>query len=111
MGGRASVHGTSVGDLAVADGPQTAAPRLPFARTLIPPETQEVAAFERDFATLVGAEHAVAVSSCTAALELALRALRLPRGARVATSTMTFCGAVHAIVHAGLSPVLVDIDP
>jgi dTDP-4-amino-4,6-dideoxygalactose transaminase len=124
MGGRASVHGASVD---VAGGPHKAPARIPFARTLIPPEAQEaasrvlssgwvttgpeVAGFEREFAALVGADHAVAVSSCTAALELALRALGLPRGARVATSTMTFCGAVHAIVHAGLSPVLVDIDP
>src|SRR5829696_1715753 len=127
MGGRTSVHRASGGDLAVSDGSQETATRIPFARTLIPPEAQEsaarvlssgwvttgpeVAAFEREFAALVGAGHAVAVSSCTAALELALRALGLPRGARVATPTMTFCGAVHAIVHAGLSPVLVDIDP
>ncbi|HEX9344115.1 MAG TPA: DegT/DnrJ/EryC1/StrS family aminotransferase [Actinomycetota bacterium] len=71
----------------------------------------EVAAFEREFAEWVHADHAVAVASCTAAIELALRALRLPRGAKVLTSTMTFCGAVHAIVHAGLVPVLADVDP
>jgi dTDP-4-amino-4,6-dideoxygalactose transaminase len=127
MGGRASVHGAVAGDAVPVVSPQEARPRIPFARTLIPPEAQaaasrvlssgwvstgpEVTAFEREFAAFVGADHAVAVSSCTAALELALRALGLPRGARVATSTMTFCGAVHAIVHAGLSPVLVDIDP
>src|SRR4029453_1952778 len=71
----------------------------------------EVAAFEREFAARVGAEHAVAVSSCTAAIQLGLRALRLPRGAKVLSPVMTFCGAVHAIVQAGLTPVLVDIDP
>ena len=70
----------------------------------------EVAAFENDFAAAVGAAKAVAVSSCTAAMELSLRALRLPPGAPVLTPTLTFCGAVHAIVHAGLRPVLVDID-
>src|SRR6266540_1663573 len=59
----------------------------------------------------VGAGNAVAVASCTAAIELSLRALGLPPGANVLTSTMTFCGAVHAIVHAGLVPVLADIDP
>jgi len=52
----------------------------------------------------------VAVSSCTAAIELSLRALRLPPGTPVLTPTLTFCGAVHAIVHAGLRPVLVDVD-
>lgn len=71
----------------------------------------EVAAFEREFAAWVRADHAVAVASCTAAIELSLRALRLERGAKVLSSTMTFCGAVHAIVHAGLTPVLADVDP
>jgi dTDP-4-amino-4,6-dideoxygalactose transaminase len=71
----------------------------------------EVALFEDEFAASVGAEFAVAVSSCTAGIELSLRALGLPAGAKVLTSAMTFCGAVHAIVHAGLQPVLVDIDP
>ena len=71
----------------------------------------EVTAFEREFATWVGAEHAVAVSSCTVAIQLALRALQLPPGSKVLSPVMTFCGAVHAIVHAGLTPVLVDVDP
>ena len=71
----------------------------------------EVTAFEREFATWVGAEHAVAVSSCTAAIQLGLRALRLPPGAKVLSPVMTFCGAVHAIVQAGLTPVLADVDP
>jgi dTDP-4-amino-4,6-dideoxygalactose transaminase len=72
---------------------------------------RETAAFETEFADYVGARHAVAVSSCTAAIELALRSLRLPAGSAVLTSTLTFCGAVQAIVHAGLRPVLVDVDP
>ena len=71
----------------------------------------EVAAFEDEFASVVGARHAVAVSSCTAALQLALRALELPPGSRVLTPSMTFAGAVHAILQAGFQPVLVDIDP
>ncbi|MFI5100165.1 MAG: DegT/DnrJ/EryC1/StrS family aminotransferase [Actinomycetes bacterium] len=71
----------------------------------------EVGEFEREFAALVGASHAVAVSSCTAALELSLRALGLPAGARVLVPTVTFCGAVNAILHAGLRPVLVDVEP
>lgn len=71
----------------------------------------ECLAFETQFAQTVSAEHAVSVSSCTAGLELALRSLRLAPGAAVLTSTMTFCGAVHAIEHAGLRPVLVDVDP
>jgi perosamine synthetase len=71
----------------------------------------ECAAFEREFAAYLGVSHAITVSSCTAALELALRGLRLRRGARVLTPAMTFCGAVQAIVHAGCQPVLADCDP
>src|SRR5512141_2741945 len=101
--------------------------RVPFARTQICEEAlqavqqvlgsgwvtsgQQVIEFEREFAEHVGARRAIAVSSCTAALELSLRALRLPAGSRVLMSTITFCGAASAIVHAGLQPVLADVDP
>lgn len=71
----------------------------------------QVHTFEREFAEAVGASDAVAVSSCTAALELSLRALHLTPGAAVLISANTFCGAVHAIQHAGLRPVLIDVDP
>jgi dTDP-4-amino-4,6-dideoxygalactose transaminase len=71
----------------------------------------ECAEFEQEFATRVDARHAVAVSSCTAGLELSLRALHLPPGSKVLVPAITFCGAVGAIVHAGLVPVLVDVDP
>ena len=100
--------------------------RIPFAVVEVPSEAHaavlrvldsgwlttgpEVIAFERELAEMVRAAEGVAVSSCTAAIELSLRALHLPRGAPVLISTMTFCGAVHAILHAGLRPVLVDID-
>ncbi len=100
--------------------------RVPFAGTEITEEAQQAAVcvlasgwvtagpetvnFEKEFASWVGAPEAVAVSSCTAAIELALLALGLPTGAKVLTPTLTFCGAVHAIVHAGLRPVLVDVD-
>ncbi|MFC4910289.1 DegT/DnrJ/EryC1/StrS family aminotransferase [Actinomadura gamaensis] len=70
----------------------------------------QVAEFERDLAAFLGAETVVAVASCTAALELSLRALGLPPGAPVLTPSLTFCGAVNAILHAGLRPVLVDVD-
>lgn len=99
---------------------------IPFCRTEITVEAQyaaqrvlksgwvtmgaETVAFEHEFADFVGARHAVAVSSCTAAIEMALTALGLPRGAPVLTPTLTFCGAVQAIVHVGLRPVLVDAD-
>lgn len=112
---------------AVEAAPDLAPSRIPFCHTEISPEARAAAArtlasgwvttgprvveFEREFAAYVGAEHAVAVSSCTAAIEIALRALNLPHGGRVLTSTITFCGAVHAITRAGLRPVLVDVNP
>jgi dTDP-4-amino-4,6-dideoxygalactose transaminase len=71
----------------------------------------ECAAFEDELAAYVGADHAVSVASCTAAIELSLRGLHLPEGARVLVPTITFCGAVEAVVHAGLVPVLCDVDP
>ena len=70
----------------------------------------ECAAFEAEFAAFLGVADAVAVASCTQALELSLRALRLPEGAPVLTPSLTFAGAVAAIVHAGCRPVLVDVD-
>jgi dTDP-4-amino-4,6-dideoxygalactose transaminase len=70
----------------------------------------QTAAFEQEFADHLGAAHVVAVASCTTALELCLRALELPPGSAVLTPSLTFCGAINAILHAGHRPVLVDID-
>jgi dTDP-4-amino-4,6-dideoxygalactose transaminase len=70
-----------------------------------------VARFERDFAALKGEGTAVAVSSCTAALHLSLLAAGLAPGDEVITSPMTFCATINAIIHAGATPVLADVDP
>ncbi|RFS86533.1 DegT/DnrJ/EryC1/StrS family aminotransferase [Actinomadura spongiicola] len=70
----------------------------------------ETAAFEQEFADYLGAAHVVAVASCTSALELSLRAMGLPAGSPVLTPSLTFCGAINAILHAGHRPVFVDID-
>ncbi|MGE0444252.1 MAG: DegT/DnrJ/EryC1/StrS family aminotransferase [Vicinamibacterales bacterium] len=64
--------------------------------------------FEREFAAYVGARHAVAVSSGTAALHLALHALGIGPGDEVAVSTLTFVGSVGPIVHRGAAPVFID---
>jgi len=69
------------------------------------PRTQE---FEQKFADSIGAPYAVAVSSCTAALHLALDALDLQAGDEVITSTLTFTATGATIIHAGARPVLVD---
>lgn len=67
--------------------------------------------FERQFARYVGAEHAVAVSSCTAALHLALEAIGLRPGDEVLLPTTTFTATAEVVTYFGARPVLVDIDP
>jgi len=68
--------------------------------------------FEGAFAQAVGGGvSAIAVSSCTAALHLALELLSLPPGAEVIVPTMTFTATAEAVLRAGLTPVIADIDP
>ena len=69
-----------------------------------------VARFEEAFRTYQGAPHAVAVSSCTAALHLSLLAAGVGPGDEVITTPLTFCATVNAIIHAGATPVLADVD-
>jgi dTDP-4-amino-4,6-dideoxygalactose transaminase len=69
-----------------------------------------VAAFENDFARYVGSCHAVAVSSCTAALHLAMIACDIRAGAEVIVPAMTFVSTANAVVHAGGTPALADVD-
>ncbi|NEO68929.1 DegT/DnrJ/EryC1/StrS family aminotransferase [Moorena sp. SIO3H5] len=71
----------------------------------------KVAQFENDFKTYKGAKYAVAVNSCTAALHLSILAAGLKPGDEVITTPLTFCATVNAIIHAGATPVVVDIDP
>lgn len=71
----------------------------------------EVAAFEAEFAAYVGAPHAVAVSNCTAAIELLLHALGVGPGDEVATPSHSFIAAANAIRRLGARPIFVDIQP
>lgn len=72
-----------------------------------------VAQLERDFAAYRRASSArvAAVNSCTAALHVSMVAADLEPGAEVITTPLTFCATVNAILHAGLAPVLADVDP
>ena len=70
-----------------------------------------VAEFERQFAQYVGAPEAVAVSSCTTALHLALVAAGIRPGDEVLCPSLSFIATANAIVYAGAKPVFVDIDP
>jgi dTDP-4-amino-4,6-dideoxygalactose transaminase len=67
--------------------------------------------FETEFATAVGAPHAVALNSCTAALHLAVEALGLRPGDAVLVPTMTFAATAEVVRYQGAVPILVDCDP
>ncbi len=102
----------------------TTAPFLPFHRASIGPEEISAAVevlqsgwlttgprvkqFESAFANRVGSAHAIAVSSCTAALHLALAAIGLDEGDEVILPTMTFAATGETVLYFRASPVLVD---
>lgn len=102
----------------------TATNFLPFHRALIEEEEingvlevlrsgwlttgPRVREFEAAFASFIGADHAAAVSSCTAALHLALAAIDLKEGDEVILPTMTFASSGEVILFFKSKPVLVD---
>lgn len=100
---------------------------VPVARPCVGPEEEEavcdvlrsgwltqgprVEEFEQRFAEYVGAEQAVAVSSCTTALHLALVACGVRPGDEVICPSFSFVATANSIVHAGATPVFADIEP
>jgi dTDP-4-amino-4,6-dideoxygalactose transaminase len=73
----------------------------------------KVARFEQDFAHYKSttAAHCAAVNSCTAALHVSLIAAGIKPGDEVITTPLTFCATINAIIHAGATPVLADVNP
>ncbi len=67
--------------------------------------------FEEKLAAYIGALDCLAVSSCTAALHLALATLDIGPGDEVITTPMTFCSTANVIEHTGATPVFVDVNP
>jgi perosamine synthetase len=67
--------------------------------------------FEAEFALFLGARHAVAVNSCTAAMHLALEALGLQPGDLVVTTPLTFAATAEVVRYFGATPLFVDVDP
>ena len=70
----------------------------------------KISEFEKAVASEVGAQYAVAVSSATAGLHIALEALELPKGREVLTSPISFMSSSNAVFYAGLTPKFIDID-
>jgi len=79
--------------------------RSPFLTT-----GKEVKAFEEAFAAYLGAQHCVGLTSCTAALHLALLAIGIEPGDEVITVPMTFIATSNAILYVGAKPVFVDVE-
>jgi sugar O-acyltransferase (sialic acid O-acetyltransferase NeuD family) len=81
-----------------------------FATNWIAPLGPHVDAFEREFCEVVGARHAAALSSGTAALHLALQLVGRRAGDEVMVSTLTFSASVNPIVYLGATPVFIDSE-
>lgn len=101
--------------------------KVPFGRPAIQqPEIDEVVAtlrsgwlvagpkvrqFEEEFKEYTGAAHAIALNSCTAALQLCMMSAGIGPGDEVITTPLTFVATANSIVHTGAVPVFADIDP
>jgi dTDP-4-amino-4,6-dideoxygalactose transaminase len=81
-----------------------------FATNWIAPVGPHVNAFEEEFCQAIGASHAAAVSSGTAALHLALKLVGVDVGDEVFCSTLTFSASANPIAYLGAKPVFIDSD-
>lgn len=71
------------------------------------PRTKE---FEKMFADYIGCKHAIALNSCTAGLHISLIAYNIGKGDEVIVPDITFTATANVVIHAGATPVIVDID-
>jgi dTDP-4-amino-4,6-dideoxygalactose transaminase len=70
----------------------------------------KVTLFENMFKDYTGAKHAMALNSCTAGLHLSMLVSGIGPGDEVITSPLTFCATANAVIHAGATPVFVDVE-
>ncbi len=122
-----SYHAVVSDKLAVDGGPPVRAQFLPYHQPLLGAEEEasvletirsgwmttgpKTKLFERQIADYVGAQHCIAVNSCTAALHLGLEAVGVGAGDEVITSPITFAATANVIVHRGATPVFADVEP
>jgi dTDP-4-amino-4,6-dideoxygalactose transaminase len=118
---------TTLAALAIDGGRPLRDRFLPFHQPLLGPEEEasvietlrsgwittgpKTKAFERALAAYVGAPHAVALNSCTAALHVALEAVGVGGGDEVITTPITFASTANVVVHCGATPVFADVQP
>lgn len=69
-----------------------------------------VSKFEKSFSNFVGSKYTVGCANGTDAILLALKALNLPKNSEAILPAMTYCSTVFSVIHAGLRPILVDIN-
>ncbi len=81
-----------------------------FADNWIAPVGPHLTAFEKEFCEYTGSSHAVALSSGTAAIHLALLTTGIQAGDEVVVSTLTFSGSVNPILYVGAKPIFIDSD-
>jgi len=72
---------------------------------------ETVEKFEKRFSQYLGCKYTVGVTSCTAALHLSLLAYGIGSGDEVITTPMTFIATANSVIHAGATPVFVDVEP
>jgi dTDP-4-amino-4,6-dideoxygalactose transaminase len=82
-----------------------------FASNYVAPLGPQIDAFEKEFAETVGAGHALALSSGTAAIHLALIHLGVASGDEVMVSTFTFAASANPVLYLGARPVFIDSEP
>jgi perosamine synthetase len=92
-------------------GPEEEQAIIEVLRRDAPTAGPEVAAFQREFAAHIGVKHALAVTNCTAALEMALTALGIGPGDEVITTPLTWVATANAIATRGAAVILADVDP
>jgi len=82
-----------------------------FADNWVAPAGPHLAAFEQQFCEYTGASYALALSSGTAAIHLALLTTKVQAGDEVLVSTLTFAGSVYPIFYVGATPTFIDSEP
>jgi len=81
-----------------------------FNSTFISSNSSMVVSFEKAFLNIIDAQYGTSVSNGTAALELIIRTLNLPEGAKIGVPNCTFAASINSIINCGYTPIIIDIN-